>query len=122
MQENIVNRVAQSSLVTFDLEEYYHSGERVVIDIKDWLYQGLVLKEKDFRNHVKENDWDQYKNKNIALQCSADAIVPTWAYMLLTTKLAPLANMVVLGDLEALESTLFKEALISTLVKRRFMR
>lgn len=109
--EPIVNRVANSSLITIDLEDFYPSGERVQFDIKDQLFQGMILREKDFREFVKNHDWEQYRGKNIALTCSADAIVPTWAYMLLTTRLAPVANMVVFGDLPALELALFKEAL-----------
>ncbi len=109
--EEIVNRVALSSLVTFDLEEHYPKGERIVLDIKDWLFNELILKEKDFRNYVKEHDWSFYQNKNVALTCSVDAIVPTWAYMLITTKLSPFANMVIYGDLPALELALFKSVL-----------
>ncbi|MDH5366599.1 MAG: DUF2480 family protein [Cyclobacteriaceae bacterium] len=106
----IINKVANSSLVTLDLEEYYHHGERVVYDIKDNLFQGLVLKEKDFRLFVKGHDWSVYKNKNVALYCSEDAIVPTWAYMLLAIKINPFANKVVFGNLEALEQALFQQA------------
>jgi hypothetical protein len=110
-QGEIINRVAQSALVSFDLEEYYHAGERLVVDIKDNLYMGLMLREKDFREYVKEHDWTQYAGKNIAITCTADAIVPTWAYMLLATKLVPYAHMVVFGTAEELESALFREAL-----------
>lgn len=111
MENDIVNRVANSSLITFDLEEYYHPGERIVYDIKDNLYQGLILKEKDFRDFVKNHDWSSYKDKNVSLICSEDAIVPTWAYMLLAIKLEPYANMVVFGRLDALEQALFQQAL-----------
>ncbi|HEY8402520.1 MAG TPA: DUF2480 family protein [Cytophagaceae bacterium] len=111
MENEIVNRVANSSLITFDLEEYYHQGERIIYDIKDNLFQGLILKEKDFRDFVKNHDWSIYKDKNIGLICSEDAIVPTWAYMLLATRLEPFANMVVFGNLEVLEQALFQQAL-----------
>ena len=107
----IINRVANSPLVTFNLEEYYPEGDRVVYDIKDNLFQEMILKEKDFRAFVKEHDWSQYEGKFIALTCTVDAIVPTWAYMLLVTKLEPYAKMVVFGNLEVLEASLFKEAL-----------
>lgn len=107
----IINRVAKSPLVTFNLEEYYPQGERVVYDIKDNLFQEMILREKDFRAFVKEHDWSQYEGKYVALTCSVDAIVPTWAYMLLVTKLEPYVKMVVFGSLETLEATLFKEAL-----------
>ena len=85
--EEIINRVAQSALTTLNLELLLHPGERVVYDIKDNLFQGLILREKDFREFVKTHDWSQYDGKNVAIICSADAIVPTWAYMLLATKL-----------------------------------
>ncbi len=112
MSEEIVNRVANSGLITLDLEEFYHQGERVVFDIKDQLFQELVLKENDFREFVKTNDWSVYQGKNVALVCSADAIVPTWAYMLLASELQPVANKVVFGDLAALEQALFHEAIL----------
>ncbi|WP_316840718.1 DUF2480 family protein [Pedobacter gandavensis] len=111
IQENFVNKVAASGLITFNLEEYYHSGERVVYDIKDNLFHGLMLREKDFREFIKTHDWASYTGKNIAVICSADAIVPTWAYMLLANKLKPYANEVVFGSLETLESVLFTKAL-----------
>ncbi len=111
IQENIINKVANSGLVTLNLEEYFHNGERVVYDIKDNLFHGLILKEQDFRAFIKEHDWSQYQNKNIAIICSADAIVPTWAYMLLANKLKPFANEVVFGSLEVLEAVLFTKSL-----------
>lgn len=111
IQENFVNKVAASGLITLNLEEYYHSGERVVYDIKDNLFHGLMLREKDFREFIKTHDWASYTGKNIAVICSADAIVPTWAYMLLANKLKPFANEVVFGSLETLESVLFTKAL-----------
>ena len=109
----IVNRVANSPLVTLDLEKLYHPGARVLIDIKEVLYEGLVLKEKDFREYVKNVDWSTYKDKNVAICCSSDAIIPTWAYMLLATRLAPYANMVVFGAPEDLEKALFQKAISS---------
>lgn len=110
-EREIVNRVAKSPLVTFNLEEYYPRGERVLYDIKDNLFQEAILKEKDFRSFVKDHDWSQYQDKYVAITCSVDAIVPTWAYMLLVTKLEPHARMVVFGSLEVLEASIFKEAL-----------
>jgi hypothetical protein len=107
----IINKVAQSPLVTFNLEDYYPKGERVMYDIKDNLFQEAILREKDFRAFVKEHDWSQYEGKYVALNCSVDAIVPTWAYMLLTIKLEPYAAKVVYGSLETLEAVLFSEAL-----------
>lgn len=111
MAEEIINRVAKSGLVTINLEEFYPEGERVLYDIKNNLWQGIALKEKDFREFVKENDWSVYNKKYVALTCSEDAIVPTWAYMLLTTKISPYAKRVVFGDLKTLEDLLFEEAL-----------
>jgi len=111
MEEEIINRVAASPLVTIDLENYYHQGERVIYDLAQNLFQGVVLREKDLREFVKEHDWSQYEGKNVALICSEDAIVPTWAYMLITTKLEGVANMVVLGNTDILEFALYREAL-----------
>jgi len=110
-EEEIINRVANSPLVTFNLEEYYPQGERVVYDIKDNLYQEMILREKDFRAFVKAYDWSQYDGKYVALTCSVDAVVPTWAYMLLVTQLEPYAKKVVYGNQEVLETVLFQEAL-----------
>lgn len=111
IQENIVNKVAASGLVTFNLEDYLEKGERILYDIKDNLFHGLMLREKDFRDFVKEHNWQQYEGKNVAITCSADAIVPTWAYMLLANKMKPYANEVVFGSLELLETVLFTKAL-----------
>lgn len=111
IQENFVNKVAASGLITLNLETYLHQGERVVYDIKDNLFHGLMLREKDFREFIKNHDWSVYTEKNIAITCSADAIVPTWAYMLLANKMKPFANEVVFGTLETLEAVLFTKAL-----------
>ncbi|MGQ0828207.1 MAG: DUF2480 family protein [Bacteroidota bacterium] len=109
MSDAIINKVAQSGLTTIDLESFYPQGERLLFDIKDLLFQGLILKEKDFREFIKKEDWTTYKDKYVALICSADAIVPTWAYMLLATQLEPFAKRVVFGDLETLETILYNE-------------
>lgn len=111
MEDQIVNRVAASNLVTFDLEEFYAPGERVLFDIKDLLFQGLILKEKDFREFIRQRDWSEFKGKFVAVTCSADAVVPTWAFMLLATVLQPFAQQVVFGSLEDLEKTLFLQRL-----------
>lgn len=107
----IVNRVASSALQIFDLEEYHVPGERVLLDIKDQLYQGMILKEKPFRDFIKTHDWTAYERKLVAITCSEDAIVPTWAYMLLTSALQPFAKKVVFGGLDALERALYFDAL-----------
>jgi hypothetical protein len=111
MKDEIVNKVSQSGLITIDLEEFYPPGERILFDIKDHLFQGLILREKDFREFIQTEDWNKYKNKYVALTCSTDAIVPTWAYMLLSTKLSPIAKKVVFGNLETLETVLYHEIL-----------
>ena len=110
-EQEILNRVANSVLQVFDLEDYYPDGERVVIDISQWLLEGFVLREKDFRNSLKNHDWQPYEGKYVALQCSTDAIVPAWAYMLITTYLQPLAKKVVQGSVEELNTILYSEIL-----------
>lgn len=107
----IVNRVAQSQLMTFDLEDYYPKGERRVLDIKDWLYEGLILREKEFRAHVEAQDWTVFQDAYVALTCSSDAIIPGWAYMLVTSNLLPYAKKVVVGSLEDLETALYQTLL-----------
>jgi hypothetical protein len=110
-EDKIINRVATSALVTLDLEQYYVQGERVEFDIAPQLFQGLILKEKDFRDFIKNNDWSQYQDKLVAVYCSADAVIPTWAYMLLSVALQPFARKIVFGKPEELERALFQEAL-----------
>lgn len=92
LEQPLVNRVAQSGLVTIDLEELYPAGEVVPFDLKGYLFMELILKEKDFREALKAHDWSQYQGKNLAVFCSADAIIPMWAYMLVATYAAPFAN------------------------------
>lgn len=111
IQENFVNKVASSGLITINLEDYYPAGERVVYDIKENLFHGLMLREKDFREFIKTHDFSQYQDKYVAVICSADAIVPTWAYMLLSNRMQPYAKEVVFGNLELLEAVLFTKAL-----------
>ncbi len=110
-EDLIINKVANSSLVSLDLEEYYDQAERVVYDIAQNLFQELLLREKDFRDFIKTHDWSLYQGKNVAIICSADAIVPVWAYMLLATHLEPYTKKIVFGSLEELENTLFREAI-----------
>lgn len=109
MEGEIINRVASSKLVTIDLEEFYPSGERVEIDLKNWLYEGLVLREKEFRASVSDHDWSAYQGKYVAISCSNDAIIPSWAYFLITVSLAPYAKKVVVGSIDLLESLLFEK-------------
>lgn len=109
--DEITNKVANSGIITIDLEDHYVQGERVLFDIKPLLFQELILKEKDFRDSIKNTDWSAYKNKFVAITCTADAIVPTWAYMLLTLALEPYAKKIVFGDLNSLENELIEEKL-----------
>lgn len=109
MAEEIINRVASSKLRVIDLEDYYPNGKRVLFDIKDWLLEGFVLREKDFRAYVKAHDWSQYQDSYVALHCSTDAIVPDWAYMLISIELEAYAKLAVIGSLENLESILYAD-------------
>ena len=109
MAEEIINRVANSKLVTIDLEDYYPQGERILFDIKDWLFQEIILKEKEFRISVNEHDWSQYKNSYVALTCSSDAIIPSWAYILISTNLSNIAKKIVVGNLVDLETSIFQD-------------
>lgn len=109
MSTEIVNRVANSKLVTFNLEDFYPRGERILFDIQDWLLEGLVLREGVFREKAAAHDWSRYKDSYVALTCSTDAIIPAWAYMLLSTYLQPYAKKVVVGDLDVLETILYSE-------------
>lgn len=109
MPDEIINRVANSKLVTIDLEDFYPKGKRILFDIKDWLYEGFVLREKDFRKHVAEFNWSQYQDSYVALICSTDAIIPGWAYMLISIELEPYAKHIVIGDLETLETAIYQD-------------
>ncbi|MGK0255333.1 MAG: hypothetical protein ACI9OE_002862 [Mariniflexile sp.] len=109
MSDEIINRVANSKLITLNLEDYYPIGKRVLFDIKDWLFEGFVLREKDFRNQVAEYDWSQYQDNYVALTCSSDAIIPGWAYMFLSIQLEPFAKHIIIGDLESLETAIYQD-------------
>lgn len=98
MEEIIINKVAGSELVTIDLEKFFPTGEITVFDLKDHLFMGLILKEKDYRENLKNTDWSVFQNKNVCITCSADAIIPLWAYMLAMSYLEPVAKDVILGD------------------------
>lgn len=111
IQETIVNKVAQSGLMTVDLAHFAPQQDIVIYDIKDNLFHGLILKEKDFRDFIKNNDWSVYTDKHVGIICSTDAIVPTWAYMLLSTKLSPIAASVHFGDAESVRGNLFRDLL-----------
>lgn len=107
MSDAIVNRVAQSGLITLNLEDHLPQGEVVSFDLKNYLFMGLILKERDFREALKNLDWTAYRDKNVAITCTADAIIPLWAYMLVTTYLQPVAKDVYVGDTEEMQKHLF---------------
>lgn len=107
----IVNKVANSGIVSIDLEEFYQEGERILFDLKPFLFQELILKEKEFRESIKQYDWEKFKGKYIGIICSADAIVPTWAFMLVALALQPYAKKVFFGNLSDIELLLFAEKL-----------
>jgi len=109
--EEIINKVANSALEVFDLEEYYPKGIRTQIDISVWLLEGFLLKEKDFREHLKNHDWSQYQDQYVAVNCSTDAVFPAWASILVAIQLAPFAKKIVNGTLEDLDSALYEELL-----------
>lgn len=107
MEDPIVNKVAESGLITVDPANFLPQGETAVFDLKDYLFMGLILKEKDFREALKNLDWEQYRDKNVALTCSADAIIPAWAYMLVAAYMQPIAKEIVMGDEKELQRQLF---------------
>jgi hypothetical protein len=111
MEDTIVNKVAQSALVTLDLEKYYPSGEVVTFDLKDYLFMELILKEKEYRETLKNFDWSIYENKNVAITCSADAIIPLWAYMLAVTYMQPFAKDIVFGTADEVLNVLILKKL-----------
>ncbi len=109
--DEIINKVANSSLEVFDLEDYYPTGIRSQIDISKWLFEGFLLKEKDFRETLKNQDWSQYQNHYVAIFCSTQAIFPAWATILITVYLSPYAKKVVVGDLTDLDTALYQSIL-----------
>jgi hypothetical protein len=107
----IENKVAGSGLITLNLEDYFDKTPRAELDIKPWLFREMILKEKDFREYVKQHNWEQYAGKHVAVYCSTDAIIPTWAYMLIAIQLQPLAKRIVFGTTETLNTLLYEEAI-----------
>lgn len=108
MSQEITNKVANSNLLTIDLEDWY-PNDAETIDITPFLFQGLLLKEKDFREAVKLFSWQKYTGKSIAIFCSADAIVPTWAYMLIAINLASIAKKITFGTKEKLIEEIYSD-------------
>ena len=113
MENTIENKVAQSGLIQLDLETIRIPGERLFFDIKPLLFMDMVLKEKDFRAFLADHPWNQYQGKHVAISCSSDAIIPTWAFMLLSAQMAPFAATIVHGSLEELEKELFTKSLLA---------
>lgn len=113
MSETFINKVAESGLITVDLEKYYPKQETAVFDLKDHLFMGMILKEKDYREALKNIDWSVYANKAVALTCSADAIIPVWAWMLAASYLQPVAADVVMGDEKELHKALYLKNITS---------
>jgi Protein of unknown function (DUF2480) len=111
MESAIVNKVAESGLITLDLEKFIPQQEIVAFDLTPFLFRGLILKEKDFRESMQSADWSKYSGKAVAVFCSADAIIPAWAYMLVSVMLSGIANSVYAGTPEELEKNLFLENL-----------
>lgn len=111
MSDEIINRVANSVLEVFDLEDYYPKGIRSQIDISQWLIEGFLLKEKDFREQLQQHDWTQYQDQYVAINCSTDAIIPAWATILVTLHLAPYAKQIVNGNLSDLDTAIYQEIL-----------
>lgn len=110
-EQPIVNKVAKSGLLTIDLATFKPEGEITDLDIANQLFQGMILREKDFRTFVKEHNWEQYAGKHVGIYCSVDAIIPTWAFMLLVTKLTPVARSVMYGNREEVNRRLYTETL-----------
>ena len=119
MSEVFVNKVANSGIITLDLEKYIPLQEIVIFDLKDHLFMGLILKEKDFREALKKTDWSNYQDKNVAVTCTADAIIPLWAYMLIVTYLQPVAKEIYVGtDIEMYKHLFLKN--INSINKEEF--
>jgi len=114
MSETIVNKVASSVLVNFDLEDYIPKGTRTFIDLSQWLEEGFLLREKPFRDALKEHDWEKYNDHFVALGSSTEAILPAWATLLVTSYLQPVCKIIVLGSLQDLEQQLYRQ-MLSTL-------
>src|SRR5438034_1038641 len=111
MSDLIVNKVAESGLITLDLETYYPKVNLEIFDMKDHLFMGLILKEKDFREAMKQLDFSKYQDKYVAVTCSVDAVIPVWAYMLVASNLQPYAKDVFLGTAEEFHKQLFLQEL-----------
>jgi len=113
MEETFINKVAESGLITIDPASFVPQGETAIFDLKEYLFMGMILKEKDFREALKSTDWEKYRNRNVAVTCSADAIIPVWAYMLLASYMQPVAAEIIMGTEAELQKHLFLKNLAS---------
>ena len=111
MAENIINRVQKSGIITIDLDDVSVPENLFEIDIKNWLHDELFLKEKEYRNNIINHNWSKYKNGYVFIHCSSDAIIPTWAYMLISSKIEEVTNKVVIGDLKKIYELIFDDYL-----------
>ena len=109
MDEIIKNKVAESGIITVNLEDFFPAEEIVLFDIKDYLFMGMILKEKDFREWIKLEDWSKFTDKYVNIHCSADAIVPTWAFMLVASSLNGIAKKAIFGNRLDLEKQIIQE-------------
>lgn len=107
--DEIINKVEKSGLITLDLEDFYPKEPRMLFDLKDYLYEGLVLREKEFRENLSKMDWKMYENAYVAVTCTSDAIVPSWSYLLIANYLTGVAKLISFGNLEDLERDIFTE-------------
>ena len=107
----IENKVEKSGLITIDLVDLIPQGEQFVIDLKDFMFQGLILREKDFRTQLKETDWSIYKNGFVAVTNSSEGLIPLWAYMLISSALQPHASLVIRGNKAHLKGALLRRAI-----------
>ena len=109
--EAITNRVANSALLAIDLDDYIDTSERTSFDLKQTLFQELLLREKDFRDFIKGFEWEMYRGKNVHVHCTSDAIIPSWAFMLVASKLTPIANIITVGESHDLERAIIDKAI-----------
>lgn len=121
MEDQIINKVAQSGLVSIDLEELFPPYPAMIFDIKDALYEGIILKEKEFRAYLKKVDWKGYGGAYVGIHCSADAIVPTWAYMLVALSLEGIARKIMHGGMDVVEQVLWSDHLQATIHPQEYL-
>ena len=113
MTDNIINRVQKSGIITIDFEDVDVPDNIEEIDVKNWLHEGFYLKEKDFRDSIKVHDWEKYKNTFVFIHCSSDAIIPTWAYMLISTKIQEFTDKAVIGNKDKIYELIFEDYISS---------